>query len=97
VHPQIVGLDVASLTVLSSTHVRTVVVVDHRVADQSRLYPERFTAARDLAMERPLTGVCPPVIHEVVLLCESGPTARSITFVRSLASVGSFVLGGTCR
>jgi hypothetical protein len=42
-------------------------------------------------MERPLTGVNPHVIHKVVLLLESGPTARDIAMERPLTGVDSLV------
>jgi hypothetical protein len=63
---QIVCLDVASLTVLSSTHEWTVVVVNHRVPSQICPLFERHTTSRDLAMIRPLTGVGSHVIHQGV-------------------------------
>jgi hypothetical protein len=63
---QLASMYEAGFAVLSSTHVRTIVVVKHRVVLQVRLLRESFTTARDLAAEWPLAGVCPLVGRTVV-------------------------------
>jgi hypothetical protein len=94
---QVVGLDVAGLTVLSGAHVRTVVVVEHRVVLQIHLLCESFTAARDIAVEWPLAGVCPLVGRKDVRYPEGGPAAQDIALEWPLARVGSLMPGGFAR
>jgi hypothetical protein len=91
---QIVGLDVAGVTTLHGAHERTVVVVNHHVTNQICLLLERLTTARDIAMERPLSGVGPLVVRKDIRSPESGPTTRCIALVRPLTCMGPFMLGG---
>jgi hypothetical protein len=64
---QIVCLDVAGFAPLRSAPVRAIVVVDHLVVPPSRPGLESFTAARDIALVRPLTRMGPHVFHQVLL------------------------------
>jgi hypothetical protein len=89
---QIVGLDVAGFTTLRGAHVRTVVVVYHRVTGQTLQHLERLTTTRDIAMIRALTSVGSHVIHQGVPFRESGPAVRDIAMERPLTCVGSLVV-----
>jgi hypothetical protein len=62
---QSTGLDVAGLTVLGSTHERTVVVMNHRVVRPVLLLQKSGPAARDVALVRPLTRMSPLVLGGV--------------------------------
>jgi hypothetical protein len=52
---QVVGLDEASLAVLSRTYMGTVVVMNHRVMLQIRMRRESGPTVRDIASIRPFT------------------------------------------
>jgi hypothetical protein len=60
---QVAGLDESGLAVLNRTYIGADVAVPHRVTCQIYLNLERPTTARDIALERPLTGVDSCVFH----------------------------------